>query len=271
MNGHTLEHDRLCAGLALGILEEREQPQLAAHRADGCPACDAALERQRRAVLALADALPTRMPPPSLRARVLADAKVHLEARAMEADAAHRPLQVKLEPTLSWKGWAFLYLATVLGVTTLVCALQVRALRAELQAQRAEAQALLARLGQQYADEAPWGHLALAPGARVAALAPAAAGGASGHALFDPASGRMVVSCGGLAVPAGRLPVLWGGDATGTRRLAVLGADGAGRLSARIERAGGAALRRLAITLEPAGAPAAAPTAPIALAGDLRW
>ena len=71
----TLQHiDERIADLLLGDVSDGEREALEAHVA-GCSRCAAELTRAADAFAALALALPAEPPPPSLRARILADAR----------------------------------------------------------------------------------------------------------------------------------------------------------------------------------------------------
>jgi hypothetical protein len=264
MKEHFDGHVTLCAGLAVGCLDDRERREIADHLALGCGTCADALEGFRRATLTLARSVAPTQPGRALRARVLADALLTAEQRGGAAGAGGRVLEVHTGHAMSWKGWGALYLAVVLAVLAGIAWLEVRRLHGEI----AEAQALMDRLARTYATESHWSVVLTSPAARVAVLAPAASAwpAAAGRANFDPATGRALVVCRGL--PAGE-HVLWGRTGAGWRRLASLRPDGQGGAVARIESAGDASLTTLALSQEPSDvATAAGPAGPVVLRGE---
>lgn len=264
MSDHLDAHVALCAGHAVGCLDDRERRHLLEHLALGCEPCATALERFRRAVLVLARSAAPSRPGRALRARVMSDAVLAVEQRVRDSEPGNRVLQVRSTQALSWKGWGFLYLALVLAGVAGFAWVEVRHLKADL----AETESLLERLSQKYAAETYWSNVLTSPALRVADLAPASIAwpAVRGRASLDPATGRALVLCDHL--PAGDY-VLWGRGGSGWRRLASLRPGGNGSAVARLEQVGGAPLEGLALSREPAdGAALAGPAGPVVLRGE---
>jgi hypothetical protein len=264
MKDHLDAHVTLCAGHAVGCLDDHERRHLVEHLALGCESCATILEDFRRAVLTLARSVPPTQPSRALRARVMSDALLAAEQRVRDSDSGTRVLEVKSTQALSWKGWGALYLAVVLAAVAGIAWLEVRRLHADL----TEAEALVNRLSRTYVAETYWSVVLTSPAARVANLAPTAPAwpAAAGRANFDPATGRALVVCSRL--PAGEY-ALWGRTGSGWCRLASLRPDGQGTAVARVERAGDSSLGALALSQEPSGAvEAGGPVGPIVLRGE---
>jgi hypothetical protein len=267
MSGHLEGHATLCAGYAIGCLDDRERSNLAGHLLTRCAPCTAALEEDRAAVRILARSAPRSTPGRGLRARVLADALLAIEAHAAQIDAGSRSLEVRSSPMLTWQGWGFLYLALVLGMLALAAWGDARSTRAELAATRS----LMTRLSQTYALETRWNDAMFSPRTRAVVLQPpaGAARGAQGHVSFDPASGRTVLFVRGLQPGRGDV-VLWGARAAGWRRLSPVTLDANGAALLRLEHAADPTLTGFALSLEPPGAGGAtAPAGALLLQGEL--
>ncbi|TFG89283.1 MAG: hypothetical protein E4H17_00935, partial [Gemmatimonadales bacterium] len=170
MRDHIDAHVTLCAGHAVGCLDDHERRHLLEHLALRCEPCATSLEAFRRAVLVLARSVPLSRPSRALRARVMSDAILAAEQRVRDSDAGTRVLEVQSTQALSWKGWGFLYLAVVLAAVAGLAWLEVQRLRADL----TDTQNLLNRLSQKYATETYWSDVLTSPAARVANLAPTA-------------------------------------------------------------------------------------------------
>jgi anti-sigma-K factor RskA len=69
---HSERHEELVAAVALGMPLGAERAELEAHLAEGCATCEQLLADMRAASVALGASLPAAVPPPELRARLLA-------------------------------------------------------------------------------------------------------------------------------------------------------------------------------------------------------
>jgi len=268
MNGHSDGYLTLCAGHAAGCLDERERNGLLEHLATLCEPCSTALEAFHRAVLVLARSASPSHPEPTLRARVLADARLGTRSELALVANDRGASSVPRDPTMSWWNWALFYLAGILAVLALVTWVNGLGAKSELASQLAETRGLLGRLSQHYSTESRWTDALLAPAAREALLAPAMPGGpVRGRATFDPATGWAFVVCTGLGPRAQGDYVLWTRTGDGWRRLAALSPDATGRAVARLEGVGGSASDGLAISLERSATVGADPAGPIVLSG----
>src|SRR5262245_57339171 len=85
-------HDELlelCAGYAIGSLDDSDRARLEAHLSAGCAECEAALADFSAATVALAASVPAAFPSAALRARVLEEARVTPVEDAAEPEAKH--------------------------------------------------------------------------------------------------------------------------------------------------------------------------------------
>ena len=274
MSRHLDEHLDLCAGYALDSLDAADRARLLEHLSEGCEVCEAALRDFGAATVLLASSAPPARPSPALRARVLAAAESTAvgEGAVREGEAREGGARViKLEPRRAprWTGlaWAaaaaFAAVAGFLGWETARLGQQVR-----------ESHDRLARLEQQVAEERRWADVLSAPEARIALIAPTAAGAPElrGRATYDPATRRAVLVFEHVQAQAGHDYELWAIRGAAPRALGLIRPDASGRAVLRLDDAGDpATLNAFAVSLEPeGGAPTPdAPTGPVVMLGKL--
>ena len=272
MSVHRDEHLEMCAGLALGNLDDDDRRILERHLAEGCPECEAALADFSSSVVALAASAEPATPSPALRARVL------------EAIANETPGDVSPAPPRSderrvvpmsvrrphWTSWAWAAAAAALAV---VSALQWNAaerLRADLEVQRRQ----LADAERRLAEERRWAEVMSAPEARVAdlVLTPAGVEALRARAVYDPKTKSAVIVFDHFAPPAGKDYELWAMRPDGVASLGVIETDEQGRATMRLENLDAVeTLSGFAVSLEPAGGSPnpKAPTGPVVMVGKL--
>ena len=260
MSLHRDEHLDLCAGYALGALDEADRVRLDRHLSEGCAHCERALQDYSIGATLLAGALEREMPGPALRDRVLIAAGSLRPAGVADEDREERkviplpsPRRGSLWPAL---GWA---VAAAFAITSVVFWNRTETMRHDL-----------LRLQ----DEQRWTALMSAPGARVALLGATPQGPKTlrGRAVMDPGSRRAVLVLEGVHVPGGRDYELWAIRGSGPHALGLIRPDSSGRAVVRIEDVGDpATLGAFAVSLEPrGGAPTAdAPTGPVILVGKI--
>lgn len=90
MTTETIHDD--CAAFALGALDPDAAERFQAHLAAGCARCEQELAGFRRASGLLAGALPTRVPAPRMRVRVLSEAGVDRDYAVRAGDGAWEPV-----------------------------------------------------------------------------------------------------------------------------------------------------------------------------------
>lgn len=266
MSPHRDEHLDLCAGYALGCLDERDRAQLDRHLSEGCELCERALREFSIGATLLAGSLPAGTPGPALRDRVLIAAGSlrpggpGAEPRADErSPGAGKVIPIQRRRTVSvWPalGWA---VAAAFAITTVVFWSRIESMRSDLF--RAQ-------------EEQRWSALLNAPGARVALLGRTPRGPAAlhGRAVMDPTTRRAVLVLEGARVPAGRDYELWAIRGSGAHALGLVRPDARGHAVLRIEDVGDpATIGAFAVSLEPrGGAPTAdAPTGPVILLGKI--
>lgn len=266
MSEHRDEHIELCAGWALDSLDPADRARLEAHLAEGCAACERALADFAAAATALGRSAPAAMPSPGLRARVLAAAG----ATAPEAAPAPAGRVVALPPRRRFPlvaalGWAA---AAALAVVAGLFWRDARRLTQDLQASQRAA----ARLTKSLEEQRRWEEVLSAPGARVAVLAPTAAGtpGLRGRAVVDPATRRAMLMFDGIHEPPGRNYELWAIRGTAPRAIALLRPDSLGHAVVRLDDAGEPwSLNAYAVSLEPVGGSPSldAPSGPVVMLG----
>ena len=267
MTPHRPEHLELCAGLAIGALDEADRAALEAHLASGCPECEAELRRLATSVSLLAAAAPPLAPPAALRARVLAAARA--EARAGSAPArAARVLPLAPQRRRSYAAWVWAVAAAGLAVSGWFAWNTADRLQREL----ASSRDALARAERALAEERRWSALLDSPQARTVSLTPTPQGTAimRARAIYDPATRRAVIVFENVSAPAGSDYQLWALQGAGVSSLGLIRADAAGRAIIRLENAGDpATLGGFAVSLEQAGGSPKpdAPTGPVVMAG----
>jgi anti-sigma-K factor RskA len=263
------EHDwsGYAASFALDALDAEERQAFVAHL-DECAACRAEVQAYRETAAALAQGVPVRVPPASLRARVLADAKrvrpiatvggeVGDAARAGAPGSASAPASLRGRARTGWLAAAAIIVAVALGalwlsergarqdleqrITRVTEDAAARSARiAELDAALARSDSLLAAI--------------LAPDIRTVRLA-AQGRPPAARIWWNQARGQVVIATFDLPpAPAGRTYQLWG--IAGGRAPASLGtfntaADGRAVVTFIVDP--GFRFDVAAITEEPAG------------------
>lgn len=277
MSGNHEALIELCAGYAIGGLDEADRARMEEHLARGCAECEAALADFSVGAVLLAAAAPPALPSPRLKERVLAAA--HAEQTRAELAAAEAPQLVRARPPHERRraprrfiaaaiyGWAA---AASLALGVFVFARATWRLRGELAIVREE----VAGLEQRLEAEARWMQVLSAPSARVAVLAATPAGNADlrARATLDPATRRAVVVFDNLQAPSGRDYELWAIRGASPASLGVIKADESGRAVMRIDDVGDpATLNAFAVSLEPAGGSPTptAPTGPVVMLGAM--
>jgi len=237
---HREEHLELCAGYALGCLDERDRRELEAHLAGGCSVCEQELRRLGAVAVALAAAAPRMKAPAALRGRVL-------DAIGSEPNVV--PLPRRRTPALTWAWAAAAMMLTALGV------FQWRAtqrLERELEASRTETE----RLRRGLTEERRWADLSASPRAVSIPLAPTPAGPADLHArvTYDPESHRALIVCVHFTPPSDKDYQLWAILKSGPSSLGLVHADPLGNAVIRVPDVGDpAALEAFAVSLEAKG------------------
>jgi anti-sigma-K factor RskA len=114
MERSVVEHPELeqAAAYALDALDAGERSTFEVHLA-GCPSCRAEVAELRSVSAGLAYALPAESPPPALRERVLAEARMSPRRTAPEVIPLHKPSRFRAAPWLA--AAASLVLALGLG------------------------------------------------------------------------------------------------------------------------------------------------------------
>jgi anti-sigma-K factor RskA len=262
----------LCAGHALGSLDEAERKRLEEHLASGCDECEAALAEFSATTVLLAASAPAARPSPHLRERVLGAIHGEREREATarrreERGTAARPARRRGFPWGAAYGWAA---AACLAVALFVFARATWRLRSEL----AGFQQALSALEQRLLESERWAAVSSAPAARVAALAPTPEGSPDlrARATLDPGTRRAILYFDNLHAPSGRDYELWAIRGTGPASLGVIKADDNGHAVVRVEDVGDpATLNAFAVSLEPAGGSPTptAPTGPVVMVGAL--
>lgn len=271
MSEHRIEYLDLCAGYAVGSLEENERRELEAHLAKGCPICEAELERLSRAAwLLAASARPVRAPA-ALRSNVLA--AVHREkapAGTRRAEPGEAPAPIPLPPPRPGIPAAWIWAAAA-ALIAVVGALQWHAatyLQDQLTATRSE----VAQLRQDVENEKAWAALSAAPKAQVIQLSPtpSAAAAITARATYDPDSHRALLTFSNFSAPTGKDYELWVIGKSGPASLGLVKADSAGRAVLRFSNLSASdSLSAFAVSLENAGgAPTkTAPAGPVVMLG----
>jgi hypothetical protein len=250
MIAHTEEHLDLCAGHALGNLDESERRRLADHRAAGCPQCDVALGGFTAAALVVARGAPLSPPPAALRAKVLSDARLATAGAAERARTVTRASGPGVG--MSPGGWIAVCLCVAIAAVAAWFQFEIQRLKRE----GAELEQRLARVSTEMVEAAGWEIAVAGPAAVAVMLDPVQAGGVPlrGAAFYDAGTRRaVIVASGEGAVPGGRL-VAWAIEGGAPVALGVLAPGRLGRAVLRAERPAGAPpLRGFAISREPAG------------------
>jgi len=260
---HRDDYIDLCAGYALGSLDEGDRVRLERHLDEGCEACEKALHDFSIGAKLLAGSLPAETVGSALRDRVMiAAGSIRPGAPATTGDGAEPAKVLKLErprrtfafPALGWG------LAAAFAIAAALFWSKLETARTDLVKLR---------------EEQRWAAVMNAPGARLAQLAPtpqAAAASFKGRAFVDPATRRAVLVLDGVTAPAGRDFELWAIRGGAPKALGLVHADASGHAVVRLEDVGDpATLAAFAVSLEPkGGAPTPdAPTGPVVLVGKV--
>lgn len=262
------EIQELAAGHALGVLDEADRRRFEALRTAGDPELEAALRDFEAASALLAHAAPSAAPSAALRSRVV-------EAVRQEAGRSPAPRQViamprerrSAGPVWAW-GWAAA--AAAMAVVSLLGWQSARRLESDLAAARERMAALERTLG----SERQWARMLESPVTRRIPLVATPAGAASpaAVALYDPASGRALVTFERVRTPTGGDYELWAIRDGKPASLGLVRADADGRAVLRLEGVGSPeSLAAFAVSLEPAGGSPSkdAPSGPVVMMGAL--
>jgi anti-sigma-K factor RskA len=284
---HRDEHLDLCAGWALGCLDDADRARLEAHLADGCDVCETALREFGEATTWLAAAAPVTRPPARLRARVLDAARAAGRGPATERGTTRVPetigvptrtdrivpIETARRGRSAFFGWLAAAVCAGLLIWSATSLLRLRARTADQTAQIAELERERAALEERLAEADRWVGVVTAADARLAVLRPTAQGDAAfaGRAIVDPGSRRAVVTLTHATPPEGRDYELWSIRDGKPRSLGLIRADAAGHAFLQLEIGDVATLQALAVSLEPkGGAPTKeAPSGPVVLLGAL--
>lgn len=264
MSVHLEEHVELCAGYALGTLQEADHHRLADHLRAGCKDCVESLEEFNDALVVVARSSPPAEPPETLRAKVLADVLAFATGEVEKVAEAAQEVEIHTTTSMSWKGWLSVWGALVFAFALIMSQAEVRRVKTEL----AEARGLLARVSREMTEGVLWSQLVNAPGAHVALLEPAAVGAPSGWITYDNASGRAVAMIRDAHPPEGRVFVLWAVAGTRYVRMGALDSAASGNAALRVDRGKVIpGVTSFAISTEPASQVTVAPTGPIVASG----
>jgi anti-sigma-K factor RskA len=274
---HRDEHLDLCAGYALGSLDDADRRVLEAHLREGCPTCAAELARFKSGAALWAATVPALRAPGQLRGRVLdavrADAAADEEQGAARRAPAPRPARRAEDgraPRYPWVTWGFAAAACLLAAFGVFEWQRAGERGRELASVREE----LTRMRDQLAEERRWADVPTAPRAIAVQLAPTPDGAPqlAARATYDPDSRRALVVFSNFAPPAGSDYQLWAILKTGPSSLGLIRADSTGHAVVRLADAGDpASLAAFAVSLErEGGAPTTtAPAGPVVMLGKL--
>ncbi|HEY3216751.1 MAG TPA: anti-sigma factor [Candidatus Eisenbacteria bacterium] len=269
---HRDEHLDLCAGFVLDVLDASDRAALEAHLAEGCPTCQAEIERLSAGVWLMAAGAPRHRAPAAMKSRVMAavqatqaEARTPLRSRPAAEERAPIPRPKRRVNPLAWALAAGLLVASAILVWRAVDDLSAR-----LTATRSQ----VALLREQLEEERRWISLLEAPQARVVQLAPTPDGSPTlvARLIYDPATRRAVAVCEHFSPPTGKDYQLWAISAAGPTSLGLLRADASGRAIVRLRDAGDPkTLAAFAVSLErEGGSPSShAPAGPVVMVGKL--
>jgi anti-sigma-K factor RskA len=269
VTAHRAEHLELCAGWALGCLDEADREAIEAHLAGACPECESELEALQGGVRRLAACVGPVAPPAALRPRTLAAAAAEpRDAAETSPPGRGRAILRGPRPRVSYAPWAWAAAAAVLAVAGFFAFRSAERLRNELAVTRVA----LENSAREAAEARRWAALLESPTARTVLMTPTPQGLAilRARALYDPGSRRAVIVFENIAAPAGTDYQLWALRGAGVASLGLVHADAAGRAIVRLEDAGDpATLAGFAVSLERAGGSSKsdAPEGPVVLAG----
>jgi anti-sigma-K factor RskA len=254
----------LCAAHALGILDDADRGRFEELLREGGESHQRILAELTDAAAQLAHAAPAVVPPPALKARVLA---------ALGDPPARSSNVVALRPERPWwpvtmTGWAA---AAVFALLFMARARIADDLRRELALLETERTQLVEAL----AEEKAWAGSMASPAARVAFLAatPDVAAQPNGWALFDPDSRRAIVVLENLTPSAEADFELWAIEGGTPRSLGVIAVDASGRAVVRLTDAADPAAQLAAFAVSREGKGGSpdkhAPAGPVVLVGAL--
>ena len=258
MSHHTDEHLDLCAGYALGTLDDVSRRRLEEHLREGCAECEAALRDFGVATTALAATAPAVVPSAGLRRRVMTSAQ-NEPHRTAKTGRGFRIATAMLAAA------SIVFFATTVMLWTRVQKLtgEQTAMRARLDsveqelAQANSSVAFLTGVGTDCFDFNGTGQGDTTMAAR---------------ACFNPASGEAVVMLDHVAAPAGKDFELWVLRGDTPASLGLVRADAAGHAVVRVPALGNAAaVTAFAVSLEAAGgSTGAGPAGPVVSVGAFR-
>ena len=256
MSAHREEFLDLCAGYALGSLDDADRVRLEEHLEAGCPECEAALTDFGQASVLLAHSAPRATPGRALRERVL--------IAAASDHPGHAPGNVErrrnVVPMSGWVSGARSRTFAWMGLA----AAAAFAVVAGLLLQNTQ------RLERTLAEDRTWAAITSAPGAKVAELqiTPAGVHELKARAVYDPKTKSAVIVFDNFQAPSGHDYELWAIRDAKPVALGLVTPDASGRAVMRLENVGEpGALQAFAVSLEPTGgAPTPnAPTGPIVM------
>jgi anti-sigma-K factor RskA len=263
----------MCAGYVLGTLDPSEARALEAHLEEGCPVCDAEIERLSRGAWLLAASSPPHRAPASLRGRVLRAVWNEVPATARRhpvsaSGAAEREREARR--SLIGPAWAWAAAAAVIAVAGLLQWRTANRLESQLAETRAEVEALRRTVD----EERSWAAVAEAPDARIVLLERTPDGSAplAARVTYDPTTRRALVAVSNFTPPPGQDYQLWAILDTGPSSLGLVRPDSSGSAVLRLSNVGDPArLAAFAVSLEKeGGAPtASAPAGPVVMVGKL--
>ena len=278
MSEHRDDYLDLCAGYALGALDDADRRRLEAHLAEGCAECEAALTDFSDSVVQLARSAPEAEPSPALRARVLDAARAEgagSEPSAGRAEgagsepSAGRGRVIQMEPRRApWLAWSWAAAAAFLAIATAVLWNQGESLRTDL----ADTSRSLKEARQKLDADRSLIAVLSAPGARVAEMqiTPAGVKELRARATYDPRTRSAVIVFENFTAPSGHDYQLWALRGAGVASLGVIKPNSSGRAILEVADAGDpSVLAGFAVSLEPAGGSPFPdkPTGPVVMAG----
>ena len=201
-----LKHD--AAAYALGVLEPAERAAFEAHLGS-CAACAADVRQMRLAASALPHTVPQVSPPPSLRARILAEI-------AGAAAPASAPAMVVRE-TRGLPAWLQIAAMLVIGAGVFFYALRMQTRVSNLEAQLRQAQTLVAAAERQTLEarnvavraQSAMGVFAAPDVARIDLAGQQVAQTARARALWSRARGMVFTVSNLPPLPPGRVYQVW--------------------------------------------------------------
>ena len=262
MSGHRPEHLDLCAAWVLGCIEDADRRELERHLREGCPVCDAEIERLSGASTLLAAAAPPVEPRPAVREATLR------RVRAEMARDGGVIIPIPRRQAGRWVQWGLVAASLVLAVGAVALWYSRETMRRDLVA----ANKSVADLERALEEERSWTRVFSAQDLRAVQFSatPEAVPALRARGVWDPSTRRAMLVFELPTTPAGHDYQLWGLHPSGPASLGLVRADASGRSVVRLEDAGDpATLQAFAVSLEPAGGSpnANAPSGPVILVG----